>query len=108
MEVELVKAMALLVSGASLYAPFKMIAAIAKVIGQFGDDKDGKKEAFRKILMMQWGGIVIFVGCYMITIGLILKFLSLIGICALYVILLIAATVIFCGVLIPYRSIKKV
>lgn len=108
MEVVLVKAIALLVSGASLYAPFKMIAAIAKVIGQFGEDKEGKKEAFNKILMMQWGGIIIFAGCYIVTVGLILNFLGLINICALYICLLFAALVISFGIFIPYNSIKKV
>lgn len=68
---EIVKALALIVAGVTLYTPYKIIGTAAKYIEQFGSDNEGKRETMRRILVIQGGGLFIFYGCYLVATGLI-------------------------------------
>ena len=74
----IIKALALIVAGVTLYTPYKIIGTAAKFIEQFGSDNDGKKETMRRILGIQVGGLFIFYGCYIIATGLICIILEII------------------------------
>ncbi len=74
----IIKALALIVAGVTLYTPYKIIGTAAKFIGQFGSDNPGKKETMRRILGIQVGGLFIFYGCYSVATGLICIILEII------------------------------
>jgi hypothetical protein len=74
----IIKALALIVAGVTLYTPYKIIGTAAKFIGQFGSDNDGKKETMRRILGIQSGGLFIFYGCYIVATGLICIILEIV------------------------------
>lgn len=74
-----VKALALIVAGVTLYTPYKIIGTSASFINQFGSDNEGKRETMRRILAIQGGGLFIFYGCYIVATGLICSFLEIVN-----------------------------
>ncbi|HAG50448.1 MAG TPA: hypothetical protein DHU69_05100 [Deltaproteobacteria bacterium] len=74
---DLIHSLALLVSGSSLFVPYMLISKIAENIDKFGSDNYGKRMVTMKVLSAQSGGVILFYGCYIITIGFIAAFLSL-------------------------------
>lgn len=74
---DLIHGLALLVSGSSLFVPYMLISKIAENIDKFGSDNYGKRMVTIKVLSAQSGGVILFYGCYIITIGFIATFLSL-------------------------------
>lgn len=74
---ELIRSVVLLVSGFALFMPYKLISAIAKELGKFGDDKEGKLEVAKMVLSAQGGGCILFYGCYIVMMGVIIELLEL-------------------------------
>lgn len=74
---ELIQGFALLISGSALFAPYALISKLAENKGEFGDDCYGKRLVTLTALNAQGGGVILFYGCYIITIGFIAAFLRL-------------------------------
>ena len=59
---DLIYALAILVSGATLIMPYKLISKIAENIDKFGSDNYGKRIIMMKVLSAQSGGVILFYG----------------------------------------------
>ena len=59
---DLIHALALIVSGSALFAPYLLISKIAENIDKFGSDNYGKRIIMMKVLSAQSGGVILFYG----------------------------------------------
>jgi hypothetical protein len=104
---DLIYVLAILVSGATLIVPYKLISKIAENIDKFGSDNYGKRIIMMKVLSAQSGGVILFYGCYIITTGLIVALLCLIAKEHFIWFLVIGAIVSVFGLGVLYGSLTK-
>lgn len=104
-----IHALALIVSGTALFAPYMLISKIAENIDKFGSDNYGKRMVTMKVLSAQSGGVILFYGCYIITTGFVGVFLSLIPPYPwLGVFLCLGGVVSVAGLCLLYSSLRNI
>ena len=102
-----IHALALIVSGTALFAPYMLISKIAENIDKFGSDNYGKRMVTMKVLSAQSGGVILFYGCYIITIGFIAAVLCLIPKSWIYLFLILGGFVSVVGLSVLHSALKK-